>query len=755
MFVTVILPLNLKMVLTYSVPQNFVDGVMLGIRVTVPMGSTRVYSAIVIDISDTNPTNVACKDIISVVDLFPIIPAQQIGFWKWISEYYITSIGSVMNSFLPREFKIKGIIDNDNIVYEKTTEIEKYLVVSVSNKDKESVREMLSRSKVQLNAYNDIVSFCESSEGGNVLKKQLIQIGYSNSILKQLLDKNIIEINSEQSINSYIDATDDVEVEFTDIIIDEFQQNVVEVLTTCVSDKKTSLLHNQTSKPVYDVLFSVAKSILERHDNVLILCADNRESNQLSNLAQKIFGERVVEYNSTISQKNKFLIYNKIRNTNGNLVVGVGSAVSLPFDSLGMIVVIDEHSRLHKLDSSPKILIRDSVVMLGLIYGCGVVLESRTPSMESYYNTMLGKFSLVEYKDNKGMFSSKKISIINKFDIGRGQRVGKFNNSENRFLSKYLLETITKNKEDNKITLLYKNQLGYSRYMVCNNCDYVPQCEKCNTSLYYDKAKERLICQICGFTVPFVKNACLRCGSEDIEYIGYGTENIESSVNKYLEDITVLRFDSDTLSSSKRFKEAVEKIKLSQVDVVVGSGMLIQNYGFDNIGAGVIVDSDTILKSSDFRAEERFLQVSVELLSRCNELIVQSTKTDYPIFKNLISRSYNDFFKRELESRKVFSYPPFVRFVQLNIRHRDQLSVETTTMNIFNRLAKYISKENMIIAKPIVDKVRERYVSNLIIKITAGDRPKEIKYYINETVDFFRESPYFRGYSFEIDVDKQ
>ena len=754
MFITVILPLNLKMVLTYRVTPELEDAIKLGVRVTVPMGNSRVYSAIVIDISEENPTNIKCKDIISVVDSMPIIPSQQIVFWKWISEYYITSLGSVMNSFLPREFKIKGVMSDKTIVYDKTPEIEKNVIVSVDDTDKEKVREQLSRSKVQLKAYEDIVSFCESNDG-RVLKKQLLQIGYSNAIIKQLLDKGIIKISVEQNINSSVEDINFDNADFLDVELDEFQQNVLELLQTNIANKQISLLNNQTSKPIYDILFAVASGFLKQSENVLVLCADNRESKQFALLAKKIFGDRVVEYDSTISPKNKFLVYNKVRNSCGNVIVGVGSAISLPFDSLSMILVIDEHSRGHKQESSPRILIRDCAVMLGLIYDCAVILESRTPSLESYYNTTIGKYSLVEYKDNKGMFSSKKISIINKFDIGRGERVGKFNNSENRFLSKYLLDTITRNKENNKTTLLYKNQLGYSRYMSCNNCDYVPQCDKCNIALYYDKTKERLTCQICGFAIPFVKKACLRCDSEDIEYIGYGTENIEASVVKHLDDVSVLRFDSEALSASKQFKLAVEKIKSSEVDVVVGSNILIQNHGFDNIGAGVIVDCDAVLNSSDFRAEERFFQTSIELLSRCDELIIQSTKTNYPVFKDIMSRSYKDFFERETHSRKAFLYPPFARFVLLRVRHRDQLSVDTTISSIYNRLSKHIAKENMLITKPFVDKVRERYVSNLIIKILPRDKAKEIKYYINETVEFFKESPYFRGYSFEIDVDKQ
>lgn len=759
MFVTVILPLNLDRILTYSVAENVQDKVVLGGRVMVSVGAKSVYTAIVIDILQTAPVeDVKYKDILSVIDLYPIIPYEQLKLWNWISDYYICSLGSVMMRFLPREFRIKGVIgDSSDIVYDNAREVSKYRAIKILRYDREEVEQLLSRKKKQKEAYLDIINFFEKDNIYSITIRQLNDIGYSNVVINQLAKSGIIEIVTMQDIEASrrndggINIIPDIEIS-----LDSIEHRCVEELKDNYVTKRVSLLFNNSSCSTDNMLFSLVNSVVVGGGNVLIVTPDTVSCEKMAREIRNVFGERVLEYNSTLSEKKRYDSYNAIAASGGGLiVVGISNSVGLPFASLGLIVVINEHDRLHKEDTVPRFMARDCAVVLGNIYDCAVVLESRTPSLESYYNVQQGKYFLVKYDNGKGVFADRDIRIINKFDIDRAGRVGGYNNSDNRILSKYLLSAIERNIEDKKGTVLYKNSLGYSRYMICANCGYVPYCERCNTPTYYNKAEGVLVCPICRFSSKHLEHKCDRCDSDEVEYRGYGTENIENSVVEYVPQARVLRFDREKFKTQKSSREVIKEIDAFQWDVIVGTQMLLRDYGFTNIATSSIVDCDTILNSSDFRAEERCYQIAMHLMSISQELVIQSCKPDYQILKDISRRDYQDMYNNQIESRKSFDYPPFVRFVYISVRHSDELSVSSISSAVFEKLTKNIDASRISVSKPIVDKVKGKYIMSILVKIFPGDNVRQIKYYIRNCVNFFSSSKYFRSYRFDIDVDKQ
>lgn len=757
MYVTVILPLKLEKILTYSVREDMQSSIVVGGRVTLSVGASKIYTAIVLVILEQPPLReIKYKNIISIIDTKPIIPEQQIWFWNWIARYYITFLGTVMKRFLPSPFLIKGsVVNSSEVVYDNYREIEVYRVVKLLDTNKEEVLAKLGRKAKQKEAYIDILNFCEKQYNNEIPVKELYSIGYTTDILRKLSQLGVVEFINKQGIrkvevisHSKVDTA--VEVELFDV-----ESSAVEQLLQNCSEKSVSLLHNNCSLGSENVVFGLAAKYVNNSKNVLIITPDSISCGTFAKEARDIFGNSVVEYSSALSGKKIYDTYRLVNGNNGLLVVGNSNSLGLPFDQLDLIVVISEHDRLHKSDSAPRLVARDCAIMLGRTYGCAVVLESRTPSVESYYNAQQNKYKLVTLDDGGGVFEKCKVSLISKFDISRAEKQGSFNRSSNRFLSKYLISRIGDNIVNGEVSFLYKNQLGYSRYMICEHCGYVPNCEKCNTSMYFNRGQKKLMCSICGFTVSHKENVCNRCESSEVEYRGYGTENINSSIIANFPEGRTLKFDRENLKGVKNINAAVESINSKGVDVVIGTGMLMRDYGFRGIATSSIVDCDTILNSSDFRSEERCFQTAMYFMKCSSELVIQSFKADYSVLKHIVRRNYKDMYTSVLSDRKMFDYPPFSRIIRITIKHRDEMSVSTTTMAIFDKLVTFIDSRGLVISKPIVDKIRNRFIMNITISMTSMKNISDIKSHIWRSVSYFAFSKYFRGYVYDIDVDVQ
>ncbi len=737
MYVTVILPLNLDRVLTYSVGESMCEDIGLGKRVIVPVGKSKLYTAIIIDILTSVPdSKITYKDIVSVVDTIPIIPSQQLRFWTWIASYYMCSLGDVMRSFLPKEFRIKGENVNDTISLEKSREVETYKIVSANSVTSTQLSE-LSRSPKQFALYNDILNFSKHSE---LELTYLSQIGYSAAIVRELLRKGFIEIAQKQRISTNTNQNTCLEV------LPPPAQYDMDIAGQMLSNSVT-LLYSTNGD--FANLFGAIFQKLSKGENVLVMCVDVFAVKRFVKSISAFWGNNCLEYHSEMSDKQRFEVYKTASSCKSTLFVGTKISLTLPFDLLGMIVVLSEHDRAYKSDTTPRIVARDCATVLGKIYGANVVLQSDCPSIETYYNTRIGKYTLIDQKAHRAM---PKISIINKFDIARGEKTYKYHSSDDRFFSNYLIEKIKQNTSEHKQTLLFKNQLGYSRFVICRHCGNVPTCVNCNTSLLYNKSKNQLFCPICSYVEP-ITDICPRCEMKELDFKGFGTENIEDKVLQYSQNSRTLRFDRESLKNKTLVRNAIQSIESNEIDVVIGTSLMLNSFDCSNVATSAIVDADAIINSTDFRAEERLFQLCESLYNSSKELIIQSYKTDIQILKYIASRDYLQMFETELENRRIFAYPPFVKLVNISIRHKDKLSVDTTANVFVERIIKHIPKDRINLSVPFVDKIKNEYIVSLQVKIFGDDNINMFKYYIKQNIEFFKNSKYFNNYKFLVDVD--
>ncbi len=748
-YLSVILPLNLNRVLTYSAPAHLEQRVELGCRVSVPLGSKKIYTGVIVEISDSPPhLGINYKSIIDVIDPSPIIPPKQMKVWKWLSDYYLCPLSIVMRMFCSEQMQLKGMIDNGEVIYEKNSLVKNYKVVELRQRLDQQQEQTLRRSSKQYAAYKDILSFESSSS--EIELQQLYNIGYSSNIISQLTKKGIIEIVVKQSLSTeprekLSESSESLQTNFENKV-SEYSHN----LFARLKDGSTTLFVNHSSTSTQSVMEGLASLTLKQNQTLLLLSADVYIAREYHTKLGAIFGSRVAMYDLSLSKSKRNETLQRISNGGVSIIIATKIGVGLPFRSLDSIVVLQEHSRNHKSDSKCRFSARDSAVMMGRIYGCGVILESITPSLESYHNTQIGKYQLYRPTDGS-LFDRRKINIVDKYQIDK-KRDKILGETQSRYISQHLLNTIEQNIGSGQSAYIYKNRLGYSRWIVCNHCAYTPCCDDCNISLIYRKSTNELVCPICQKSYALTTK-CLRCGSDQVQFMGYGTENIEQKIAESLPLAKVIRIDSDTIKTSKSALSSLESIKRGDFDVIVGSGLMLGALAGTPIHHSAIIDADTLLQSTDFRAEERFFQLSMEMLSISRELTIQTRKSRLPILGAVARRDYLEMYQRELVSRQDFDYPPFTRLVKVEARHSDQLSLRSMIDAMSQRLSKQISSDRLSVSVPFVDKIKQKYITSISIRLFAEDSIPATKDWINQCVEFFRESKYFRNYRITIDVD--
>ena len=818
-YIDVVLPLSLRQFYTYSIPNQMWEEnkVEIGKRVLVQFGKSKLYSAIVVRMHNQKPDLYETKQIEYVLDDEPIVTKEQIDFWIWLSDYYMSSVGEIYRAALPTglrlesELKIALVKDFDNYLNLKPKESELIGIlkdtedlsigeigklinrkqvlpivkalqekgaISISEKVKEKYKvkyetyirlnekfnnpekvdkafELLNRSAKQedlLLAYLSL-SLIFSDKPKRISKKQLLKHTESSlAILNGLVKKEILFLYDEpitrlKAINLEIKPKKQ---------LSEHQKEALVKINKSFEDKDTVLLHGVTASGKTELYIYLIEQALEKEQTVLYLLPEIALTSQIIDRLAQVFGDKVGVYHSKNNDSERVELWKEMlkgKDSKYKIILGVRSSIFLPFNNLGLLIIDEEHENTFKqYNPSPRYHARDAAVVLAKQFNAKILLGTATPSIESYFNAEQKKYGFVELKERHNNTKLPEIQIV---DIALARKRKQMHSH----FSKVLLDEIKNTLEQKKQVILFQNRRGYAPFVECPDCGWVPQCEHCDVSLTYHKFSVELKCHYCGYSL---KNPpkCLACGSPALQTKGFGTEKIEDEMKIFFPENTIDRFDIDSTRKKYAAEEIIYKFENGNIDILIGTQMVTKGLDFKNVGLVAVLNADNLLNYPDFRAEERSFQLMTQVSGRAGRLdglgkvLIQTTQPEHKIIKQVVNNNFRGMYTEQINERYQFAYPPYVRLLEITIKHRIQ--------EIADRAARLITKEliselpNIPILgpqAPVINRIQNMYLQTILVKLPKSKALNTYKQKIQNRLDAAKMQRDFRSIVVQVNVD--
>ncbi|MBE7175167.1 MAG: primosomal protein N' [Mucilaginibacter polytrichastri] len=812
LFADVLLPLPLPGTFTYRVPFDLNDRMQTGIRVVVQFGRSKLYTALILRIHEHAPERYEAKYLIDVLDEQPVVTQQQFDFWYWMAGYYLCNPGEVMQAALPSALKLASetsIMLNPEHPVDKTELSDKeFLVVdalemqkqmSVSdvtkvleqkavmpilkrllekgfvfiseevneryrplrktyytlhpaylNEDKRrELFDMLERAPKQqdiLLAYTRL-----ARTGAAVLKSTLLEAaGAGDAALKALVDKDILvrEEKEVSRLSSYEEEEDLGAFTFS-----EKQQEAFTALQQSFEEKQVVLFQGITGSGKTMVYIRLIEHYLEQGKQVLYLLPEIALTTQLVERLRRYFGKRLGVYHSRFNDQERVEVWNKVLNGGYDLVIGARSSVFLPFQQLGFVVVDEEHETSYKqFDPAPRYHARDAAIVLAAQFGAKVLLGSATPSLESYHNQQTGKYGFVRLTERFGGVNLPAVEVVNMIEALRQK-----NNAAQ--ISPQLEMHIRQALERKEQVILFHNRRGYTPVIICKTCANVPKCINCDVSLTYHKSSGKLHCHYCGFRED-PPAACPACGSTHLEQKGLGTEKVEDEVQQLFSPAKIARMDLDSTRGKNAFQQIMNDMDEGKTDILVGTQMVAKGLDFDRVSVIGIISADSLLKFPDYRAFERSFQLMAQVSGRAGrrerqgQVVIQTFDPQHRVIRQVIGHDDDGHFRDELDERLRFAYPPFVRLIQLDIKHKDPAKLEIAANTLALRLREAMGNRIIGPEFPLIARVRTWYIKTILIKLEKqGDTAQRYKNNLKDILTRFQQEKESRGTLVQVDVD--
>ncbi|MBC7653114.1 MAG: primosomal protein N' [Oligoflexus sp.] len=810
-FVDVILPLAIPQTYTYRVPQDLSDNLSVGKRAVVQFGKSKLYTAIICSISNLAPSKYEAKYLLDILDDEAIVTATQLKFWQWIADYYLCTIGEVMAAALPTALKLASetrivlsntsefdrnqlnekeflILDALEIRNELTiTEITKilnqkavfpilksllekkiiFILEDIAEKfvpkkiatiklnslydDKENLKqlfEILEKAPKQADA---LLAFLKlQKEKGEVKKSAIIEdAGVSSAIIKALIDKNIF-IQSNKVISRFSSSE---EILDTDFILNEDQGNALKQIKSNFEDKQVVLLHGVTSSGKTQLYIRLIEEYISLGKQILYLLPEIALTGQMIDRLKVYFGDKIIVYHSKFNDNERAEVWQKVLKKEVNIVLGARSAIFLPFNNLGFIIVDEEHEASYKqFEPAPRYNARDLAIVLGGLMQSKVLLGSATPSLETYFNALGGKYGLVKLTTRFGGVKLPEIEVVS-ISEERNRKLIKEN------FTSVLLDRINQTLENKEQAILFQNRRGYVPVLICQTCGNTPKCINCDVSLTYHKASGKLHCHYCGYKEDNITE-CPACGSKHISYKGLGTEKIEDDLRVILPDVKIARMDYDTTRNKNAHQIILNDFEERKIDVLVGTQMVAKGLDFDNITLIGIINADSIIQFPDFRAYERSFQMLSQVAGRAGrrakqgKVIIQTYDVKHRVIQQVVNNDYEGMYREELIERRQFKYPPFYKIIQINIKHKDLGRLLVISEGFAKNLKAHLGEMVLGPHSPLVGRVRNYYIQTVTIKIDHKHQSIiKIKNLLKQQVSDFLANKTNKGAYVIVDVD--
>jgi primosomal protein N' (replication factor Y) len=812
-FINVILPIPIEKSFTYSITKAEADFLQTGMRVAVPFGKSKIYTAIVHTIHNQGPLVYEAKDIHQILDEIPIVTQNQIKHWEWIADYYMCTLGEVMRAALPSAFVLESETliskNNDIILNEEDLKDDEFLVYEALHHqtslkiqdimgilDKKTVLPVIKRLlerdaiSVQEEVYEKykpkLVRFVKlhaaytSSEKLQLLMEDLSnapkqrdvvmalfsisaktkkpvkvsdlseESDASNAIIKTLIDKGILEEYHLQK--DRIEYSGDANEASKHLNV--HQEKALEDIRTSFKTQNVTLLHGVTSSGKTEVYVKLIEDVIAKGKQVLYLLPEIALTTQLVTRLQTYFGEKVSVFHSRYSSHERVEVWYNVLNNEpkAQIILGARSSIFLPFKDLGLIIVDEEHeSSFKQFDPAPRYHARDAAIVLASLFKSKTLLGSATPSLESYYNAQQNKYGLVDinYRFNDVLMPD--IELVDLADKYKRKKMkGHF--------SDRMEEEMTETLNDGHQIILFQNRRGFSPIVECNTCGHSPQCPNCDVSLTYHQYRNQLRCHYCGYNTGMLQN-CQACGSNELDSKGFGTEQIEEEVKVLFPDNKVARMDLDTTRGKYGYEKIITAFEQQEVDILVGTQMLTKGLDFRNVKLVGIMNADNMLNFPDFRAHERSFQLMLQVSGRAGrtdkrgKVLIQTYNPYHRILQQVSTNNYAEMYKEQMDERHAYKYPPIYRLIKITLKHKDYNKVSVGA-DWFAKSLRQTFKSNVLGPEfPPVSRIRNQYLINILVKIPPQQSLPKTKEVIHKINNSFMSVKEFRPIRVIVNVD--
>ncbi|NAS30342.1 primosomal protein N' [Flavobacteriaceae bacterium R38] len=812
-YIDVILPIPLKKLFTYVVNSSEASFLKPGMRVAVPFGKSKIYTALVDKVHTVAPETYKAKEIHQILDESPVVNTIQLKHWKWIATYYMCSVGEVFRAAVPSSFLLESetiimkneevsvdelklkddewliyealqhqsvlrihelidIVNKKNVfpilkrlldinlihlkeeIYEQyKPKLVRYVRLNNNYSSDESLQELLdnlSRAPKQRKVILTLFSLSAAVKKNIKLKDLEAKSEVSTAVIKALIDKGIL--------NEYYIQTDrvtyDGETTKTSKQLNEYQEQALKEIKESFEEKEVVLLHGITSSGKTEVYVKLIEEVVRQNKQVLYLLPEIALTTQLIQRLQDYFGEKISVYHSKYSLNERVEVWNNILHNKPKtqIVLGARSSIFLPFSNLGLIITDEEHEVSFKqFDPAPRYHARDAAIVLAALHTSKTLLGSATPSVESYFNAIQGKYGLVEITRRYGNVLLPEMELVDIKEKHRKKRMkGHF--------SDRLFEEMTEALENNEQIILFQNRRGYAPIVECTTCGHAPECPNCDVSLTYHQYKNQLRCHYCGYHMAKQQN-CLACGSSELSTKGFGTEQIELELKELFPDIKTGRMDSDTTKGKYGYEKIITAFEQHEIAILVGTQMLTKGLDFRNVTLVGIMNADTLLNYPDFRAYERSFQLIQQVAGRAGrtekrgKVIIQTYNPYHQILQQASMNNFEEMFKDQLNDRRQYKYPPFYRLIKITLKHKDYNKVnegaDWLAKSLRNNFGDYVLGPEF----PPVSRIRNEYIKTILLKIPPGQSIKSTKTLLNKIDNSFNAIAHYRSIRIIYNVD--
>lgn len=744
MFADVILPLPLPGTFTYSIPAEMERTILPGCRVTVPLGSKKSYTALVVALHDKKPEEYEVKEVKELLDEIPIVTSIQTRLWEWISRYYLCSLGDIYKAAIPQG--LKG---------EFRPRTEQRVRIAARCNDKKAIGlllQSLSRAPRQRRLLDTYIQIAEpfSGEPKEISKHKLIETAQVSPVIyNQLREKGILE-TYEVEIGRLNKELHPVVPQNS---LNKAQQKAFEEIKEGFARKNVTLLHGVTSAGKTEIYIHLITEALERGEQVLYMLPEIALTKQIIERLQRVFGNRIGLYHSKFSDAERVEIWKKqLSDTPYDVILGVRSSVFLPFRNLGLVIVDEEHENSYKQqEPAPRYNARNAAMVLASFFGAKTLLGTATPSIESYYNATTGKYALVSLTTRHREVKMPEIEVIDMIEYSRKKlTTGPFSDP--------LTEAMRKALQERQQIILFQNRRGYSPLLECRTCGWVPKCKHCDVSLTLHKSAGKLTCHYCGYTIPAPVH-CPNCESRSFMNLGYGTEKIEDDLQNMFPEARIERMDLDTTRTRTAYERIISDFQNGKTDILIGTQMVSKGLDFDNVAVVGIINADTLLNYPDFRAIERAFQLMSQVAGRAGrrngqgKVFLQTRMSDAPVIPQIVRNDYMQFYDQQLSERMLFHYPPFYRLVYIYIKHRDVRVLEEFS-EIFGKQMREIFDYRVLGPDlPPIARIKQLYIRKIVLKVENSLSQYKVNEVLQNLQQAYCNMPRYRSIVMFYDID--
>ena len=753
-YADVVLPLPLEGFFTYSIPESFQQEGLVGCRVVVPFGKTKTYVALVVRIHDTTPKGYKVKPLKQRIDQSPIVNALQLNLWTWISSYYLSAMGDIYKAALP-----SGLKAEDG--YKPSTEL--YVALAPAFQSEPSLHialNMLKRATKQLDAFTCFLHLSHWDEiGMDVQTEKIVEItrdelvnasAQTLNVINELVKRGLL-VTYEKEVGRLNDGGEPHPERVNKL--NPAQQKAMDEIRLKMESKNCVLLHGVTSSGKTEIYINLIQQEIEHGRQVLYLLPEIALTVQIMSRLKKVFGRRLGIYHSKYSDAERVEIWQKqLSDEPYDVILGARSAVLLPFQRLGLVIVDEEHETSYKQqDPAPRYHARSVALVLAQMTGAKTLLGTATPSIETYRNATTGKYGLVNLTTRYSGVELPETEIVDIGDLRRRKMMA-------GMFSPLLLGKIREAIERGEQAIVFQNRRGYAPLIECKQCGWVPHCNHCDVSLTLHKTTNQLVCHYCGFTYQ-VPDICPACGCKELRPKGSGTERIEDALHEAFPEANIARMDLDTTRTRNAYERIIRDFSAGRTNILIGTQMVTKGLDFDKVSVVGILNADNMLNYPDFRAYEHAYMMMAQVGGRAGRrgkrglVVIQTYSPNLPVISQVTRGDYLGMYNDQLSERLQFHYPPFYHLIYLYMKHSNDKTVEMAAVEVSSWLRQWFGDRVKGPVKPDVGKIKTLNIRMVVLKLENGIDMAKVRQYLKRAREAILADKRYSTLTIYFDVD--